>query len=353
MKIQTKLIFTLLLIFSFLVIPFTVNGQNLSFSVKPENPNIGYFRFTMNPGETKEDAIILLNFADKPQNFLVKPVDGYTADGGGIAYSFDYPNKLNNWVTTEGDGRYRLLGSRIQRIPFSITVPEGTPPGEYYLGMLTAVDESKATLEPTIAGTEQSFRVKIVGQVAIAIVITVPGEKICNVQITNIKQSILSGKWNLRASMINQGNVHFAGKGSISLVDKTTNQIVFKQPISIGYFVPKTEMLYPLDFNFPENGSYRVTYDVPDNNFPGCRLSYTQDIEVGSELKDVYIEQATRIAVSRPTPSPSNIPTQLDQNKPEEKSIGTSMWLLWISIIIFIIGVGLAIYAISVINKRK
>ncbi len=307
----------------------------------------------MSPGETKEDAIILLNFADKPQNFIVKPVDGYTADGGGIAYSFDYPNKLNKWVTMQDEGQYRLLGSRIQRIPFSITVPEGTPPGEYYLGMLTAIDESKATPEPTIAGTEQSFRVKIVGQVAIAIVITIPGEKKCDVRITDINQSILSGRWSLRASMINQGNVHFAGKGKISLVDNDTNQIVFEQPISIGYFVPKTEMLFPLDFNFPENGSYRITYDVSDHNIPGCKLSYVKDIEVGSELKDVYIEQATRIAVSLPTPSPSLSPTQSDQTSQENRSMGTPMWLLWVSIIIFIIGAGLAIYAMSVIRKRK
>ncbi len=350
---QTKLVFTIVLILMFLVIPFTVNGQNISFSVKPENPNIGYFQFTMNPGETKEDAIILLNFADKPQNFIVKPVDGYTADGGGIAYSFDYPNKLSKWVTTPDEGQYRLLGSRIQRIPFSITVPEGTPPGEYYLGMLTAIDESKATPEPTIAGTEQSFRVKIVGQVAIAIVITIPGEKKCNVRITDINQSILSGRWSLRASMINQGNVHFAGKGNISLVDIATNQLVFEQPISIGYFVPNTEMLFPLDFSFPENGSYRVTYDVSDHNFPGCKLSYEKDIVVGSELKDVYIEQATRIAVSLPTPSPSLSPTQSDQTSQEIRSMETPMWLLWISIIIFIIGAGLAIYAMSVIRKRK
>ncbi len=353
MKKQIKLIFIILIIIALAIIPLSVKAQNLSFSVKPENPNIGYFQFTMNPGETKEDAIILLNFADKVQNFLVKPVDGYTADGGGIAYSFEKPSKYSSWVTTENDGRYRLLGSRIQRIPFSVTVPEATPPGEYYLGMLTAIDESNATPEPTRSGSEQNFMIKVVGQIAIAIVITVPGPAKCDVAILDIQQSIRSGKWRFDIKMKNQGAVHFAGDGIAIIRSKASDELLHEKKITVGYFVPGTEMNYSLDFPFPENSEYQIEIKVSDRNDPDCIMQYEKDFTVGVEEEEIYGVQATRIAAAISTSTPT-VSTDADfTNIDSTSSARMPVWIFWVSGFVFLLGIGMLGYSVVVLKKRK
>lgn len=332
---------------------WVVYGQNLSFGLKPENPNIGYFQFTMYPGETRSDAVILLNYDEKPQNFLILPVDGYTADGGGIAYSFDHPNKLSNWVKTDGNGKYKLLGSRIQRVPFTVTIPDNTPPGEYYLGFLTALDESEATPEPTLAGTQQSFRIKVVAQVAIAIVITIPGPNTCDVRVTDVQQSILSGKWHLNTHMINAGNKHFAGTGDIIISNKANDEITYKRTISVGYFLPGTEMNYSNDFDFPENGEYQVRYLISDNEDSSCKMTFTKDISIGEEIKEVFVAQVTKIAISQNTPTPTPPSTELDTTIHKANNLGTPMWIFWLSSTVFLFGAGLAIFAISTIRRHK
>jgi hypothetical protein len=327
----------------------------MSYSVKPENPNIGYFEFTMNPGESKEDAVILLNHLETPQSFRVEIVDAHTADGGGLAYSYDKPRKHSYWVDMESEESIRLRGQRIQRIPFKVTVPENTPPGEYYLGILTSIDESQVTPEPTNATAQQSFNVKVVSQIAIAIVITVPDPENCDVVISDISQSILSGRWNLKAHMINKGNVHFAGSGRLEVEDLTKSTSLFSRDIQIGYFVPGTEMNADYAFDMPPNGKYMVSIQIMDKDHPGCTIERSTEILVGEEIAEVYQVQTTKIAeavknstqVSLLVDSPTQLPSSGIETTHESKLI------LWVSGVFLILAIGFVVIAVILLKKRK
>jgi len=355
MKKQIQKAFLLIVIATLFIFPGMVSGQNMPYSVKPENPNIGYFEFTMNPGESREGAVILLNHLEIPQSFRVDIVDAHTADGGGLAYSYDKPRKHSYWVETEIKDSIRLRGQRIQRIPFKVTVPENTPPGEYYLGILTSIDESQVTPEPTIATEQQSFNIKVVSQIAIAIVITVPDPNNCDVLISDITQSILSGRWNLKAHMINKGNVHFSGSGKLQVEDLSTNTPLVSRDIKIGYFVPGTEMNADYAFDMPPNGNYKVSIQILDKDHPGCILEKSTDILVGEEIAEVYQVQTTKIAeavknstqVSVHVDSPTQVPATPIESSKESKLI------LWISGVFLILAIGFVLIAVLLLKKRK
>ncbi len=348
-------IYTLLLIFflSFLN-PAIVSAQTISFGIKPENPFIGYFEFTMQPGETKEDAIIILNNSEKKQNIRVEPVDGFTANGGGITYEFGRNKISSQWITVDGDGTYELAGTHIQRLPFSITVPQGTPPGEYVLGFLSRADESKPTQVATENSAGSGFGVKVVAQVGLAIIITVPGKSTCDFIVTDLIDSIQSAQWNLRYTLTNNANVHFNGKGEILIKNKSTNTELLRQKVNFGYVVPATSFEYDLHMDLPTNGVYEVSLNVNDTDHPACVLSHKKDIQVGEEIVEVYQAQSTRMALAIHTPTPTPVPTNQAQEVINQANTpGTPTWIIWVSITVFLFGAGLVIYALSILRRHK
>ena len=78
------------------------------------------------------------------------------------------------------------------------------------------------------------------------------------------------------------------------------------------------------------------------------------DTEYGSQEQNLLATQSTLIAhYNQPTPTPSPTKLPLPGVISEVKTPGTSYWYIWISGVIFLISVGLVIYAISVLKRRK
>lgn len=352
MKKSLFLLLSILSICASLVYPANASAQTLSFAIKPENPFIGYFEFTMQPGDTVEDAIIILNHNEKKQTILVEPVDGFTANGGGITYEFSRNEIARQWINVEGDGSYELAGSRIQRLPFRLTVPPNTPPGEYVLGFLSKVEDFQATQVAKVDESGSGFGVKVVAQVGLAVIITVPGLSTCNLGVEDLVDSIQSAQWNLRYTLTNNANVHFNAAGDLIIKEKSSNVELLRQDILFGYIVPGTTFNYDIFMDLPENGVYEATLNLKDIDHPDCNLSHAKDIQVGEEIVEVYQAQSTRIAKAISTPTPTS-PAQVQQVINEANTSGSPTWIIWLSITVFLFGAGLALYALSILKRHK
>jgi hypothetical protein len=346
------LFWTLILGALFSTLP--VQSQALTFGIAPENPELSYFEFTLKPGESVSDAVIAKNFSSGTLNLMVEPVDGKTATNGGISFDFENTAGPSSWIHIANDTRFEIRSFHIQKLPFTVTVPIGTPPGEYVAGFLTALVPTTPTPEPSNPANENNFSVNVVTRVAIAVIIHVPGEENCKLEMKSLEATVFGGKWRYAMVLTNTGNVHFKGVARIAIMDITSKRKLEEREIQIGYFVPDSDMVSNNSFEIPSPGTYHYTVEFQDTKNPSCRFIFEGDTKYGSEEQNLLATQSTLLAhYNQPTPTPSPTIKPLPAVISEIKTPGTSSWYIWISGVIFLISVGLVIYAISVLKRRK
>jgi hypothetical protein len=330
----------------------TAIAQKNYFGIKPEDPNKSYFDFTLNPGESVQDAIVASNESGEDIYMKLEAVDATTADNGGIAYDFANPTTHSQWLTMEKPTNPLLVKPfHVIRIPFTVSVPANTPPGEYVIGFLATKDLSQVGT-PTV-NPNSNFSIVVVQQVAVSVVIHVPGAQKCSIKVNEITPLIQNGKWDIKAVLKNDGNIHFNGKGKIVLMDANQN-VLSDTPIATGYFVSGTEMEIDTLIDLPEVGKYTLQYSLTDQKDSACMLDNTQPIEFGVEDQKASEQQATRIAgavqlaTREATRTAAKNATQVPVNTPS-----SPYYLLWISGIILLLSAGLVVFALSSLKKRK
>jgi hypothetical protein len=341
-------------IFMMFLLPSTVYADGVTFGIKPENPEKSYFEFTINPGESAEDVLIASNSSKETISMVVQAVDGMTAQGGGLSYDFSQNSVASKWINLQNtDSLLTMRANHIRRLPFTITVPAGTPPGEYALGFLAGLNEKAvATDEPNAGGSQ--FSVNVVTHIAVAVIIHVPGTEKCVINVKGMESSVESGKWKLNLNVENTGNVHFQGKGNLVVTDKSGNKSIINKPLTFGYIVPKTTMKAPIYFDLPAEGEYKASISLTDDKKPDCKTTYETDISFGGDQKKAGEVQATRIADSQSSTKPAaQGPSATSTLANQLTTIGSAGWIVWISAIVLLIGVGLTLYALSILKKHK
>ncbi len=331
-----------------------VQSQALTFGIAPENPEISYFEYSLNPGESATGAVIAKNFSADTLSLMVEPVDGKTATNGGISYDFENTSGPSSWINFSNETRFEIRSFHIQKLPFKVTVPVGTPPGEYVAGFLSALVPTTPTPEPATQGNNNNLSVNVVTRVAIAVIIHVPGEETCKMSMKSLNASVFNGKWRYAMVLTNTGNVHFKGTARITIMNSDSKSLIAEREIQIGYFVPDSDMVSNNSFEIPPPGIYHYLVEFQDAQKSSCRFIFEGETEYGSEEKNLLATQSTLLAhYNQPSSTPSPTDKPLPEVISEVKTPGTSYWYIWISGVIFLISVGLVIYAISVLKRRK
>jgi hypothetical protein len=283
-----KVILIALVILS-LTVP--VFAQNSSFGLRPEDQTIGYFRYTLEPGESLEDALLALNGTGEDMFLNVSVEAGHTALTGGLTFEGE-PGGASEWITLPNEGIIEIPSEMQLRMPFSLTVPEDTLPGEYVAGFLAApVEEAEAEGSGAV-------RVKVISRMGLTMVIHVPGESYREVVVNSIDDEVVLGEWKITLNMSNLGNVHFKGTGHLSLVDHADSQVKLERDFPIGYYVAGEDLNYPLYFPLPPTpGTYElmVTIKSEEGDF---ETTYFQTVEITEEKEEQALEEAQRVIQS-------------------------------------------------------
>ncbi len=355
MKKVLILLITLLLILS--VLPFTVFAQGKKdFGIKPEDPNIGYFVYELTPGASATNALITINYRSSTSRIRVMPVDGHTASRGGISFNFENQQEAHKWIQMPDEGVIELPRNGLKRLPFTITVPPGTIPGQYVFGFLAAMEEpTNPSAVSTSEGT--TFNVKVVSRVGISLIVNVPGDTTCGIQMNGVDEKVDFGKWKIKLLMENIGDIPFSGSGSFDVIDAANQKVFESIPLKIGYFVRKDQIEYPIVTILPPEGRYKLKIQLSDSKTVGCNVDYEKDIQIGEELVSEFNLQATEVAASQPTEQgqlsqPTLIPTSAVF--PDNESKSSFPWLIVISVFIFLISLGILVYSqITIRNIKK
>ncbi len=150
MKLKTLFLGLGLVLTSFLFSPEVFSDSKVGAGVggKPENPLDSrfnsWFMYTLKPGETYNDTIIISNTTKEEWMAYVYPTDWFPADGGGFHLKQDSEKmeEMGAWIKFPQDKV--LLGPGEKRVlPFTITLPADASPDEICGGI--AVEKNDST----------------------------------------------------------------------------------------------------------------------------------------------------------------------------------------------------------------
>jgi hypothetical protein len=214
------------LLLSMFLAPFThaidfggLGGKPVSFD--PANPlTESWFIYEMQPGEIKQDGIRIQNFTDVTETILIYPADSTHSSDGGFALKqhAEIMSQVGSWVTLESN-QLTLAPGETAIIPLVIQVPADVEPGEHRGGIM--IERQKA-IENT---GEAQGGVRLNLRVGVRMYITVPGEIIKKINLTDLKtQSGENGLYITSISLKNEGNVGRMAKMELFIQDVLWHQ---------------------------------------------------------------------------------------------------------------------------------
>ena len=281
---------TTLLIAS-LAVAIPALAQGFTFGLRPEDQSRGYFEYSLNPGDRVEDAVLAVNGTEKELRLVVTRVAGHTALTGGISFPGD-ANGPAQWLSLPDEGVLSVPANLALRLPFTLTIPEGTPPGEYVAGFLSTPEDPAAFVggEPDGGG----FQVDVIPQMGVSMIITVLEPDHCEVRINSFKNEQDKGEWKVVIDMLNAGNIHFKGLGVFILHPAAGGEPVLQRSFNIGYFVPGETLGYPLYFDtFPPAGEYIAEVALVGGDCE-YKTQFSQAISISTEQAALAAADAER-----------------------------------------------------------
>ena len=160
-----------------------------------------WFIYTLDPGVSKEDVLVVTNSTNEAQTISLTAVDSMLDNMGGfsLAKETDPQKEIGSWVTLK-TSQVTLEAGKDTQVPFTITIPLGTSPGEYSGGIV---------IQKVKGNTDQQEGFTINTRVGIRIYAMVPGELIRKIMLDPIKLETLSDEqqYRLAVTLKNEGNV--------------------------------------------------------------------------------------------------------------------------------------------------
>ncbi len=176
------------------------------------------FNATIEAGESADLTVLIGNSGDVTQDLRIYTVNVFTGEGGGMAAA-DYgtpPNQVAGWVGLADEVLTLDPGVGYERV-FSVSVPEGTGPGEY-IGAVAAEHADAYDVEGV-----DTIRQKT--RFVIPIMITVPGEMNAAFSFGEPTLEVTDDVLLLRIPVNNDGDMHVMPSGELTLRDRDGNTI--------------------------------------------------------------------------------------------------------------------------------
>jgi len=221
-------------------------GGEVSFGIRPtqayeDRPQtFSYFSHELAPGAALTDEALVMNSGDVPVTLTLYAADGITAVNGGTAFAKQGQEStgVNRWLSLSVT-EIALAPGEEMVVPFTITVPSNASPGQHVAGLVVAAPPIGEAPPASPAGEDEGqFVVMVVQQVAVAVVIDVPGPRVAALEITG---TCLKEQGDLGATFVvavrNTGNIFLKGEGSLLITDPNGEELA-SNPLKMGTVLP-------------------------------------------------------------------------------------------------------------------
>ena len=130
--------------------PAPVTGSQISWGVAPApdpaDPQRAHFEYTLAPGGTVTDALLVSNHSSNAIQLKVYAGDAFTTSSGGLdlAPSEAKPVDVGAWISLKTPSVTVKPGA-VLKVPFTLTVPANATPGDHAGGVVTSLIDTTSS----------------------------------------------------------------------------------------------------------------------------------------------------------------------------------------------------------------
>ena len=207
--------------------------DNGTLGIRPSNES-DFFHLSLLPGEALTATAIVSNHTHADVTLLNYAVDGTnTAQGAFALRSRSEPHTgVGGWVSLDAD-HISVPANTELRVPFRVSVPIGTQPGEYVGGLI--IQSAPVQGAVSSSGGNTSVRMDVVMRQGVRIYLTVAGTV-----VTSLEQGVMSwketgGVLSVSLPLHNSGNTILHPRASLTMVSVigANSKVPFVVPESI------------------------------------------------------------------------------------------------------------------------
>jgi hypothetical protein len=232
-------------------------GDEVKLALRPVGQAGPYFDLTMRPGETRSLDVEISNAGQSAISARTYASDVYTIINGGFGGRLhdEAQTGTTRWLDYSTDVLELQAGEGIAR-PFSVAVPADAAPGEYVTSLVLENDR------PVGSGGSVVFN-QIVRQ-AVAVVVTVPGQRSPALVIGNSTHKVVAGMSIVAVAVANTGNVRLKPVVGFTLFDAAGAR-VSQASVQMDTFYARTDTFVEVPLAVLLNpGTYTVRLSLDD-----------------------------------------------------------------------------------------
>lgn len=142
-------------------------ADDVTWTVRTASGSLGAdrtsFSYSLNPGATVDDALVISNHGDAALDLAVYAADGFTTESGqfDILTADEKSVSIGAWTRGDADRITVAAGATVE-YPFTVTIPSNATPGDYAGGIVTSLvvpDDSQGINVDRRLGIRMSVRV--------------------------------------------------------------------------------------------------------------------------------------------------------------------------------------------------
>ena len=215
-------------------------------SFDPATPETqSYFIFNAASGLTIQSEVRIVNAGTAAGTVWLYPVDMATGQTSGTVFRLrDDPRQaVGTWVAL-GAQELTLQPGEGPIVPFTVTIPPETGPGQY-VGGLIAEDVQLKGGAGTRTGPGAGMQVAVRNRVGLAIQVNLPGPTVEQIDVTGISPVGKDGYQKLLVGLRNSGTVMLKPTGVLQVAN-AQGQVVQDLKLKLDTFLPQTAIDYPV-----------------------------------------------------------------------------------------------------------
>ena len=214
-------------------------GGNGQFGLTPVPDSAGqvapYFMLTMAPGESVTDTALVSNEGQLAEKLKLSRATGVTAGNGGSAFGQEFGGCSGTGCWVSGlPGEVTLPAGAVERVPFTVRVPAGTPPRQYLAGLTVESATLPASVQVGSNG-KAIARAIIIERVTVGVAVTVGAlsRMTTRLRIPDVTGEAIGPTARLNIGVANTGQTftHGTGKASCAVAGRSHSFGVYTSTI--------------------------------------------------------------------------------------------------------------------------
>lgn len=277
--------------------------QPVQLSAKPVDQPGEFFDLTLEPGETRRLEIALGNHGGTPISARTYAADVYTIINGGFGAALrgTEPSGTTTWLDYPTEVR-TLQPDRATVRPFTVTVPEGTPAGEYITSVVLENDD--------VVKGEGSVALDQIVRQAVAVAVRVPGPLTPGLAVGAAAHTVAAERSVVEVEVSNTGGLRLTPSSELLLRDGS-GAVVSRTTVSMDSFYAGTTTEVEAVLETPlRPGSYTVDLTLDDDERDAHAEAQGLPLTVVAPAEDrVGAESVGRQFVGVLQAGPEHLPT--------------------------------------------